>query len=99
VLELDRKIVGMICLIGASDRLEIFVLAVSPEFQGRGFGRSLIAFAEDEARRRGLGELCLQTPVQFLEAIGFYQRLGFVEIGQEELEGVRLVRMTKAVPA
>jgi len=97
VLELDRKIVGMIYLIGEPARLEIFALAVSPEFQRRGFGRALIEFAEREAHRREVGELCLQTPVQFLEAIAFYQRLGFVEAEQAELEGVRLLRLTKAV--
>lgn len=61
-------------------------LAVDPARQGTGLGRRLLAFAEDEARRRGLGALRLYTNAAMTENIALYTRLGWQECDRR-LEG------------
>jgi GNAT superfamily N-acetyltransferase len=53
-------------------------IAVSPEAQGRGVGRALVAAWVDEARRRGSTGCFLTTDADHNEAVnGFYARLGW----------------------
>jgi GNAT superfamily N-acetyltransferase len=52
-------------------------VAVYPAAQGKGYGRNLIAFAEQEARRRGRVALRLHTNVIMTENIALYECLGF----------------------
>lgn len=98
VLEEDGQIVGLVVLVG--DRPEALLLenvAVAPAAQGKGYGRQLIAFAEEAARRRGYGELRLYTNVLMTENIALYQRLGFVEIGRIHEKGFHRVYMAKLI--
>jgi GNAT superfamily N-acetyltransferase len=57
----DGGIVGVLVLVGQSDHLLVENVAVAPRRQGAGLGRRLLAFADEEAARRGLGELRLYT--------------------------------------
>ena len=67
---------------------------VAPEFRGRGLGEAILAYAEEDARRGGFGEMALHTlttnPAQHL-----YQRSGFEEVARrvdpefERLTGVQ----------
>ena len=52
---------GVVVLVETEDSLLIDNVAVHPSTQGRGIGRSLLAFAETEARRRGFPRLRLYT--------------------------------------
>jgi ribosomal protein S18 acetylase RimI-like enzyme len=72
-------------------------LAVAPDFQRRGFGRFLLAHAEQLAR--GLGKSCvrLYTNQRFVENIRLYERVGY-QIDREEDYGVGVaVHMSKAL--
>src|SRR5947207_15807635 len=55
----DRTIAAIIVLVPQPNHLLLDNIAVQPEHQGRGLGRRLIAFAEDEGRRLGFAELRL----------------------------------------
>ena len=57
---------------------EVTHLLVAPEAQGTGIGRELVAAAEEEGRRAGLGELVLVTPVEEWGARRFYERVDWV---------------------
>jgi GNAT superfamily N-acetyltransferase len=72
-------------------------IAVRPDRQGRGLGRALIAFADAEARRAGLGELRLYTHVKMIENIALYTWLGFTETGRSHESGYDRVFMKKQV--
>ena len=61
VLEEGALIVAMIALVPAPNYLLLENIAVSPARQGLGLGRRLLAFAEDEALRRGYSEIRLYT--------------------------------------
>jgi len=100
VAEGDGALLGVITLTaGHPDALHIFNIAVHPEAQGRGLLRQLLAFAEREARQRGLHWLTLYTNVAMVKNRAIYNHLGFVELREEEGQGYRIVFMERAVPA
>jgi GNAT superfamily N-acetyltransferase len=77
---------GVVVLREDGSHLLVDNLAVDPSRQGTGLGRRLLAFAEEEARRRGLAELRLYTNVAMTENIDLYTRLGWEEFDRR-LEG------------
>ena len=97
VLEQDGEIVGLVVLEEQPGHLLLENVAVVPMEQGKGYGRMLIAFAEQEAARRGLPELQLCTNVRMVENIALYAHLGFVEIGRISGEGFERICLTNAV--
>lgn len=71
--------------------LLIAQIDVLPEFQSQGVGRSLIAAAEDEARRRGLPYIWLRTFRDIPWNAPFYARLGFKEIENEDFADAEVI--------
>jgi predicted GNAT family N-acyltransferase len=68
-------------------------MAVSPSQQGKGIGRDIIAFAEQQAITSGFKELVMHARK---EAAGFYQKLGYETDGQEFMEvGIAHYEMKK----
>lgn len=99
VLEEDGEIRGLIVLETHAGTALLDNVAVKPAAQGKGHGRTLIAFAEREALRRGFSELRLYTNVLMVENIALYQRLGFAEIGRVQEKGFERVYMAKRIQA
>jgi GNAT superfamily N-acetyltransferase len=98
VLEEDGRLAGVLVLEDApGGALLLDNVAVPPSAQGKGHGRPLVAFAEEEARRRGHGEVRLYTHVLMTENLGLYGRLGFRETGRVSEKGYERVYMAKAV--
>jgi GNAT superfamily N-acetyltransferase len=98
VLEEDGRLAGVLVLEDApGGALMLDNVAVAPSAQGKGHGRALVAFAEEEARRRGHGEVRLYTHVLMTENLGLYGRLGFRETGRVSEKGYQRVYMAKAV--
>jgi len=93
----ERAIGGLIVLIAEPDHLLLDNIAVAPALQGRGVGGALMRFADDEALRRGLGELRLYTHVLMTENIARYQRLGWRETHRASVDGYDRVFMVKRV--
>jgi GNAT superfamily N-acetyltransferase len=59
-------------------RAQIEAVRVADSSRGSGLGAGMIAWAIDEARRRGCALVQLTTDKSRLDAHRFYQRLGFV---------------------
>jgi GNAT superfamily N-acetyltransferase len=59
---------------------ELKRMYVRPQFRGLGFGKLLLNHLADYARARGIGLLRLETGIHQPEAIGLYERAGFVRI-------------------
>lgn len=95
VLERAGSIVGLAVLEDAPDHLYVDNIAVEPAHQGEGLGRALLAFAEDEARRRGLATLRLHTNERMERNIALYARIGYAEEERREEDGFRRVFMAK----
>ena len=79
------------------DHLVIWSVAVAPAHQGRGLGRSLMAFAETRARALQRSEIRLLTNARMERNIARYRRLGYAETHREELADRILVHMRKTI--
>jgi ribosomal protein S18 acetylase RimI-like enzyme len=87
VIEVDGAVAGFIVLYLRGDHIHVENVAILPAVQGRGIGKALLAFAEGEAKRRGLAALELYTNAKMTENQTFYPRLGYTETGRHEEDG------------
>jgi ribosomal protein S18 acetylase RimI-like enzyme len=97
LLYVGREPIGVIETIRQPDHLLIENVAVSPSFQGRGFGRWLMAYAEKLALSEGFREIRLYTNKRFEENIRLYRTLGYRLDREEAFEGGIMAHMSKAV--
>ena len=72
-------------------------VAVSPRHQGKGVGKRLIAFCEEEAQRANCQAIELFTHVQMTENRALYARLGYEEIDRPEDRGLDRVLFRKRI--
>lgn len=88
IAELEGRIVGTITLTFPIDvpHAEYMTdkplasfgqFAVEPNLQGAGLGRKLIQTVENEAKRLGAQEICLDTAQPADHLISYYQKLGY----------------------
>jgi N-acetylglutamate synthase-like GNAT family acetyltransferase len=80
-------IVGVLVLRPQPTSLLLENVAVAPAAQGRGIGRSLIAFAEQRSRELGLATVSLYTNARMTENLSFYPGLGYVEVDRRREHG------------
>jgi len=95
LLYVGGTLAALIETIAEPDHLLVENVAVSPDFQGRGFGRRLMAHAEDLAMAAGYGEIRLYTNQRFAENIALYRRLGYRVDREEVLAVGTAVHMSK----
>ncbi len=77
----DGRLVGCLVLVPLADGLiKMRQVAVSPEAQGLGIGRSLVESSEELARSRGFTRMTLHARTT---AVPFYLRLGYDKVGEE----------------
>ena len=96
-LEDAGDLVGVLVLIPEATALMIENVAVAPAFQGRGHGRTLLAFAEQTARAGGYARLLLYTNAAMTENIALYARGGFAETRRVTEHGLHRVYMEKPI--
>lgn len=72
------KIVGFVLIKDdGEDYMWMDVLAVSPEFSGKGIGRRLISYCENYILQKGKRECRLYTNVKFERTCGIYAQQGY----------------------
>jgi len=74
---LDGKVIGSIMVGYEGHRGWISYLAVTPEYQRRGYGRQLVQKGIDELRKMGCLKVNLQVRNTNTAVINFYRHLGF----------------------
>ena len=90
------QLVALIEVFLTADHLFIENIAVSPEHQGKGFGRHLLRHAEAKARSAGLEELRLLTNQAFATNVRLYQSVGFrIDRTEPHFGGGTTVYMSK----
>jgi len=62
-------------------------MATRPDRQKRGIGRALLAAAESEARRARMPKLLLRVRQTLPDNLAYFQKLGFVVIGEGQERG------------
>jgi len=78
VAEWDDTVVGTYILLQIDGPLwELKNIAVSPEWQGKGVGKALIAAAISSAKELGAERLEVGTGNSSLDQLAFYQKAGF----------------------
>jgi ribosomal protein S18 acetylase RimI-like enzyme len=97
VLTTGENIIGVLVLIKQERNLLLDNIAIHPDYQGQGFGKRLIAVAEERARNAGCDAVRLYTNEQMIENIEFYKKLGFEETERRVEQGYRRVYLHKPV--
>jgi GNAT superfamily N-acetyltransferase len=87
VAEAERAIVGALLWAERDGSLYLRRLAVDPAWRRRGVARALLAAAEAEARRRGLGRLRLSTRLVLAGNRRLFAAVGFRETALGRHEG------------
>ena len=91
----DVGVVGVVVLVPEPGTMLLDNVAVDPASQGKGYGRLLLEFAEQEAQRQSFGVIRLYTNVLMTENIALYSRLGYVESHRAEENGYSRIYMEK----
>lgn len=95
VAEIEGRIAGILVILPEPDHLMLDNVAVDPDWQGRGIGRALIAYAEAAARAAGCAEIRLYTHEKMIENQQLYAMLGYEETGRGTQDGFDRVFMRK----
>jgi ribosomal protein S18 acetylase RimI-like enzyme len=97
VLVVEEIIFGILVLVSQERSMLLDNVAVSPEAQGRGYGRMLLEFAEHSAADAGYDSISLYTNEAMVENIALYSQIGYIETHRAEEKGLRRVYMTKSL--
>lgn len=96
----DGGVLGFATAVPVDDgTLELDDLFVDPVAMGRGVGRLLVADVVERARRTGVGQVVVTGNRR---AVPFYERLGFVAVGEVATllsPGIRLHLTVPSAPA
>jgi ribosomal protein S18 acetylase RimI-like enzyme len=98
ILDDEGEIVGLVVLKDGPEALLIPNVAVAPAAQGKGYGGRLIAFAEEEAKRRGYREVRLFVNALMGENIALYHHLGFSQVQRIHGQGTDRAYIVMAKP-
>ena len=91
----DNNLQGFIVFFPQGNYMFLENVAVRPSASGRGVGKSLIKFCEEEARRLGLGAVRLYTNEKMIENLSIYPRLGYDEVDRRTEDAFNRVFFTK----
>ena len=95
VVEHDGAVAALIVMGPAEEGFLLDNVAVAPEHQGKGLGRVLLAFAEEEAVRQGFDSIYLYAQEVMTENIALYEHLGYVEYARRREHGLPRVYLRK----
>ncbi|WP_353258388.1 GNAT family N-acetyltransferase [Prochlorothrix hollandica] len=77
----DIRLQGLACLWSVADEAHINMLAIAPDYQGRGWGQVLLAALLLAAYDRGLEWATLEVSTQNSPALRLYHKFGFQTLG------------------
>lgn len=85
VARLGAEVVGCVGLLPhAPGEFQLVKMAVSPDHQGHGTGRRLIAAAIDRARMLGADRVVLESNARLASAVHLYETSGFRHLRDDE---------------
>lgn len=90
-------IVGVLVMSKEGSDLLLINVAVSPRHKGQGFGKQLMAFCEEHARRNGCEAIRLYTHELMVENVAIYERLGYQQTHRATENGFARVFMRKVL--
>lgn len=97
LLFVDGDLAALIETVDEGDQLLIDNVAVSPDHQGQGLGRRLLAHAETLAIDLGRGRIRLDTNKRFEQNVALYLRVGYRIDREAPIADGFVVHMSKAL--
>lgn len=94
-LDGDNAVRGYIVFFAENGQMLLENVAVHPSAAGRGIGKNLIRFCEDEARRLGLHSISLYTNEKMTDNLSIYPHMGYVETDRRTQDGFNRVFFQK----
>ena len=91
----DGKAVGAIHLYTVDGSMKVNNVVVDSRAQGKGYGRLLMNYAEETAKRRGIHAITLFTNEKMYENLVLYPKLGYKEVDRREEDGFNRVYFRK----
>ncbi|GHB33633.1 hypothetical protein GCM10007094_23010 [Pseudovibrio japonicus] len=79
----NNEILGCLFLVPQAVEMKLANLAVHPDHQGKGLGRELITFAQNEARKQGFHAMTLNTHAAMPKNLQLYTRLEWEEVSRK----------------
>jgi GNAT superfamily N-acetyltransferase len=98
VLDEAGDLVGVLVLEEQADCFLLDNIAVRPDRQGHGYGRTLLDFAEETAMQRGWHAITLYTNALMTQNIAIYAARGYAEQERRREKGFDRVYMVKPLP-
>jgi ribosomal protein S18 acetylase RimI-like enzyme len=95
LLSVENKLAGVLVLVYEPENLLIYSVAIHPDYQKQGLGRTLLALAEQQAILAGYRSIRLYTNEHFINNINLYKSLGYQETSREHLLNSTVVHMIK----
>lgn len=93
--DVENGLQGFIVFFPQEDHMLLENVAVQPWASGRGIGKSLIRFCEDEARRSGFAAVHLYTNEKMTDNLSIYPKLGYVEVDRRTEDGFNRIFFEK----
>ena len=93
--DVQGKLQGFIVFYAKENYIFLENVAVLPSAAGRGIGRALISFCENNARERGLNAVHLYTNEKMTENLSIYLKLGYIEVGRRTEDGFNRIYFEK----
>jgi ribosomal protein S18 acetylase RimI-like enzyme len=102
ILEIEGEPTGIVVLEENAEHLLIYSIAVKPDAQRKGHGKTLLDFADQRAIDLGLREVRLYTNERMERNLTMYRQHGFVQVGKRphpSRPGQVLVDMVRKLPS
>ncbi len=99
-LVLDEKIIGYVGYMRLYERAEITSIAVKREYQSKGYGKMLLEFVLDLAKKEGSEVISLEVRVDNKKALRLYEKYGFITMRKRShyySDGTDAFEMAKGV--
>lgn len=95
VVDGNKRIDAVLVIHPNDDHLLVENVAVRPSSQGKGLGKQLLQFAENQARQQNLPEVRLSTPAKMEGNLTFFPHLGYEETERTSENGHERVSFRK----
>lgn len=91
---LNDKLVGGLMLIPLdNESIRMMQVAVLPEYQGKGVGHQMVAYAQQRAKEAGYSKIIMHA---MLSVVSFYEKMGYTQEGDIfDENGITFAKMVK----
>jgi GNAT superfamily N-acetyltransferase len=94
IVEGERIIGGIVVFVRGNGHYHLDLIFISPDYHNRGIGTQALQFIEDTYSAT---QWTLDTPTWAIRNIHFYEKLGYVKVGEFEDDDTTLIAYEKCI--